>query len=236
MGDYTNMSNYYDLIMTSGYYDYKKIVNDLISSANSHDVLEIGCGTGLIIEELASRKNDIEITGFDLTDAMLDIARQRLNKFEHVKLVHQNVTGLQLNKQFDLAYSYGGVWYFVMDGVNEPFLVSHIYDEKANVSGLSKVSEHVKQGGQLLLGVQGPHHNYQSPIKNGFIYSQTIEPLDHGFSKQYFLHDGAEQLMQQRIDYRTYPFTQAMELLGSFGFKYQASEQSIPQFQRFIKA
>lgn len=25
MGDYTNMSGYYDLIMTSGYYDYKKL-------------------------------------------------------------------------------------------------------------------------------------------------------------------------------------------------------------------
>ena len=151
MGDYTNMSNYYDLIMTSGYYDYKKIVNDLISSANSHDVLEIGCGTGLIIEELASRKNDIEITGFDLTQAMLDIARQRLNKFDHVTLEHQNVIGLNLNKQFDLAFSYGGVWYFVMDGVNEPFLVSHIYDEQANVNGLSKVSESNVQTSPVLI-------------------------------------------------------------------------------------
>ena len=236
MGDYTNMSNYYDLIMTSGYYDYQKIVTELISSAKFDEVLEIGCGTGLIIEELASRKNDIEITGFDLTQAMLDIARQRLNKFEHVTLEHQNVVGLNLNKQFDLAFSYGGVWYFVMDGVNEPFLVSHIYDEQANVKGLSKVSDHVKSGGHLLLGVQGPHHNYESPIKNGFIYSQTIEPLEHGFSKQYFLHDGDNQLMQQRIDYRTYNLKQAMELLGSFGFVHQANQQSIPQFQSFVKA
>jgi ubiquinone/menaquinone biosynthesis C-methylase UbiE len=126
MGDYTNMSNYYDLIMTSGYYDYKKIVNELILCADFDNVLEIGCGTGLIIEELASRKKDIEITGIDLTQAMLAIARQRLNKFDHVTLAHQNVTGLTLNKEFDLAFSYGGVWYFVMDGVNEPFLVSHI--------------------------------------------------------------------------------------------------------------
>ena len=29
MGDYTNMSSYYDVIMTSGYYDYAQIVNDL---------------------------------------------------------------------------------------------------------------------------------------------------------------------------------------------------------------
>ncbi|NBO40197.1 MAG: class I SAM-dependent methyltransferase, partial [Betaproteobacteria bacterium] len=121
MGDYTNMSNYYDLIMTSGYYDYKKIVNELISSANFQNILEIGCGTGLIIEELASRKNEIEITGFDLTQAMLAIARPRLNKFNHVHLEHQNVIELDLKKQFDLAFSYGGVWYFVMDGINEPY-------------------------------------------------------------------------------------------------------------------
>ena len=31
MGDYTNMSGYYDLIMTSGYYDYQKIVDHLLN-------------------------------------------------------------------------------------------------------------------------------------------------------------------------------------------------------------
>ncbi len=30
MGDYTNMSGYYDLIMTSGYYDYEKIVDHIL--------------------------------------------------------------------------------------------------------------------------------------------------------------------------------------------------------------
>jgi ubiquinone/menaquinone biosynthesis C-methylase UbiE len=56
MGDYTNMSGYYDLIMTSGYYDYKKIVDGLLAHGPVHNVLEIGCGTGLILEELAKRQ------------------------------------------------------------------------------------------------------------------------------------------------------------------------------------
>lgn len=81
MGDYTNMSGYYDLIMTSGYYDYPKIVNELLAGPGFRSVLEIGCGTGLILEELASRKHDIDITGFDLTEAMLAIAKERLSKF-----------------------------------------------------------------------------------------------------------------------------------------------------------
>ena len=67
------------------------------------------------------------------------------------------------------------------------------------------------------------------------MYSQTIEPLENGFSKQYFLHDGDNQLMQQRIDYRTYNLKQALELLGSFGFVHQTTQQSSPQFQSFVK-
>ena len=236
MSDYTNMSGYYDLIMTSGYYDYKKIVNELLDLGKFQQVLEIGCGTGLILEELAGRKHDIGITGFDHTAAMLAIARQRLDKFSNVQLENQNVTDLSLHQQYDLAFSYGGVWYFVMDGVNEPFLVSHIYDEQANVNGLSKVAGHVQSQGRLLLGVQGPHHNYRSPTTNGYVYSQTIQPLEYGFTKHYFLHDGDEQLMQQRIDYRTYSFAQALDLLGSFGFKHQPGTQGLPQFQSFVKA
>ena len=236
MGDYTNMSGYYDLIMTSGYYDYQKIVNELIASGDFDQVLEIGCGTGLILEELAGRKKEIGITGFDLTEAMLAIAHKRLHKFSNVQLEHQNVTALALHKQYDLAFSYGGVWYFVMDGVNEPFLVSHIYDEQANLDGFSKVASHVQSEGRLLLGVQGPHRDYQSPITNGYVYSQTIQPITHGFTKHYFLYDHDQKLMEQRIDYRTYSMAEALELLGSFGFKHQPAAQALPQFQSFVKA
>ncbi len=50
MGDYTNMSAYYDLIMTSGYYDYQKIVENITRDNSFGSVLEIGCGTGLILK------------------------------------------------------------------------------------------------------------------------------------------------------------------------------------------
>lgn len=236
MGDYTNMSGYYDLIMTSGYYDYPKIVNELIAGPSFHTVLEIGCGTGLILEELASRKHDIDITGFDLTEAMLAIAKERLSKFSHVHLEHQNVTGLDMGQHFDLAFSYGGVWYFVMDGINEPFLVSHIYDHQANLNGWERVAKHIASHGHLLLGVQGPHSNYATPIRNGYVYSQAIKPLPYGFNKQYFLDDGPHRLMEQSIDYRTYSFAQACEILASMGLVYQPTAVNAAQFVSFVKS
>jgi len=172
MGDYTNMSGYYDLIMTSGYYDYKKIVDGLLAHGPVHNVLEIGCGTGLILEELAKRQHNISITGIDLTQAMLDIASQRLETFKSVQLQQQNLTQLNLNQQFDFSFSYGGVWYFVIDGDEEPFLVSHISDHASNVAGFAKLANHMTKGSKLLLGTQGPHFDYAKLISNGFLYSQ----------------------------------------------------------------
>jgi SAM-dependent methyltransferase len=235
MGDYTNMSVYYDLIMRSGYYDYDKIVDNLVQHLPFSQVLEIGCGTGLILETLAKRQPSLALTGVDLTQAMLSIAQQRLQNFPQVTLQHQNVTELHLKQTYDLAFSYGGVWYFVIDGDTEPFLVSHIAQEEPNRQGLSKVGQHVKAGGQLLLGVQGPHHDYSSPISNGMLYSQKIEPADHGFIKHYYLADGDTTLMAQTIHYRTYPFAEALELLQGFGFTYQPYPGDKPQFLKFKK-
>ena len=86
MGDYTNMSTYYDAIMTSGYYDYEGIVDSLLSHRPFDSVLEIGCGTGLILEEMAKRPAMPAMTGIDLTEAMLIIARKRLERFPNVSL------------------------------------------------------------------------------------------------------------------------------------------------------
>jgi SAM-dependent methyltransferase len=136
MGDYTNMAGYYDVIMTSGYYDYAKIVDSLVAHHPQRNVLEIGCGTGLILEELAKRQPQLPITGIDLTAPMLSIAQKRLAPFSTVSLSQQNITELSLNEKHELAFSYGGVWYFVIDGDKEPFLVSHIADEQANHLGI----------------------------------------------------------------------------------------------------
>lgn len=236
MGDYTKMSNYYDVIMTSGYYDYAKIVDGLLSHQPPRTVLEIGCGTGLILEELANRRPDISITGFDLTEAMLDIARERLEDMDNVSLHLQNVCHLDLPHAHDLAFSYGGVWYFVIDGDKEPFLVSHIASDAANHEGMARLATFVSPGGTLLLGIQGPHHNYQSEISNGMVYSQQIDPTPHGFTKHYFLNDGDDTVMAQTVEYRTYTFSEARQMMAAYGFDYAPTENRGKLFLGFKKS
>jgi cyclopropane fatty-acyl-phospholipid synthase-like methyltransferase len=236
MGDYTNMSAYYDLIMTSGYYDYEKIVENIVRDGDFDSVLEIGCGTGLILKELVQKRPAADIMGVDLTEAMLDIASERLQAFPNISLSLQNVTQIDLAKEYDLAFSYGGVWYFVIDGDKEPFLVSHLSAEDDNRRGLERIASHVSSGGRLMLGIQGPHHDYEKPIKNGMIYSQKIIPSDTGFTKHYFLANEADIVMAQTIDYRVYSFDEALDLLGDYGFGYDHATGRGSHFIEFHKS
>lgn len=235
MGDYTNMAGYYDVIMTSGYYDYAKIVDSLVSHRPQRNVLEIGCGTGLILEELAKRQPHLPITGIDLTAPMLSIAQERLAPFTSVSLSQQNITELSLNEKHELAFSYGGVWYFVIDGDKEPFLVSHIADEKANHLGFAHLAKHITVGGTLLLGIQGPHHDYKTVISNGMTYSQKILPTEIGFTKHYYLHEGDQKRMDQTVHYRTYTFDEAKALMGTYGFEYVPEKDANQLFLQFKK-
>ena len=217
MGRYTNMSKYYDVIMTSGYYDYSRIVDELRNGHSPHSVLELGCGTGLIIEELAKRNPQIPITGIDLTPEMLAIAQQRLKRYRNVNLSQQNVCELSLSQTHDLVFSYGGVWYFVVEQGKEPFMVSHIPSHQDNVAGIEKMASCISNGGRLKLGTQGPHHNYEKTISNGMVYSQRIVPADEGFIKHYYLDDGDKRVMEQTIHYRTYPYAEACRMLAAVG-------------------
>jgi len=236
MGDYSNMASYYDVIMTSGYYDYAKIVDSLVLQDSIEKVLEIGCGTGLILEELARRKPSIQISGIDLTAPMLAIAKERLKPFKNVVLSQQDVCNLSLPSAHNVAFSYGGVWYFVIDGDKKPFLVSHISDHEANLQGLEKMAQHIAPHGTLLLGIQGPHHDYETVISNGMKYSQKIDPTNIGFTKHYYLDDGPQTLMAQTVKYRTYSFEEAKNMLSAFGLFYIPEVRDKKLFLRFSKA
>jgi SAM-dependent methyltransferase len=235
MGDYTNMSAYYDVIMTSGYYDYEKIVQSILRDGDFGNVLEIGCGTGLILEELAKQRPKAAITGMDLTEAMLAIARKRLHPYSNVSLTRQNIMQFDLEQQYELAFSYGGVWYFVIDGDKEPVLISHLPQDADNHQGFAHLGKHISRGGKLLLGVQGPHFDYERVISNGMKYSQKILPGEHGFTKHYYLADETKTVMAQTIEYRTYSFADARRLMSAYGFEFDPDADFDKRFLGFTK-
>lgn len=231
------MSSYYDLIMMSGYYDYDAIVEHLVRFETPGRILEVGVGTGLILERLAARRPELKLAGIDLTQAMLDIAAERLRSHPEIALYQQNVVTLSLEQRYDVAFSYGGVWYFVPDEHGSgPAMISHIRDEQDNQQGLERVADHLPAGGTLLLGIQAPHRDYTSAVADDLRYSQRITPIPHGFRKNYRLDDGDRTLMEQTTDYRRSSFDEAIQLLDKCGFEYRdGSDADASLFLEFSK-
>ena len=125
---------------------------------------------------------------------------------------------------------------FVIDGDKEPFLVSHIADEHANHLGFEHLAKHIAVGGTLLLGIQGPHQDYETVISNGMRYSQKIQPTDIGFTKHYYLKDGAQTVMAQTVKYRTYSFSEAQAMMRQYGFTYAPEQNRGQLFLGFQKS
>jgi hypothetical protein len=169
-----------------------------------------------------AHRPQLHLAGIDLTEAMLEIAKERLRPHPQIAMHLQNVTTLALDRTYDLAFSYGGVWYFVRGELPQDFvMVSHIRDEQQNQQGFDRVAEHLPVGGTLLLGIQSAHLDYVTPVANGMEYAQQITPIPDGFSKRYSLADDGQSVMGQTIDYRTYSFEDAIELLDKCGFEYR---------------
>ena len=106
---YSNIKNYYNSY--SEWYnqertgDYYSFVNDLeidlISKyARGKKVLEIGCGTGIILE--ASSKMASDAQGIDLSEGMVEVSKKK-----GLQAQKANVVQLPFpDKSFDLVYSF----------------------------------------------------------------------------------------------------------------------------------
>jgi ubiquinone/menaquinone biosynthesis C-methylase UbiE len=78
---YTGLARHYDLIMTSGYYDYDAYARTALELIGTRrEVLELGTGTGLVSEKLldSGAGAHLKITGIDHTESMIAQARTRL--------------------------------------------------------------------------------------------------------------------------------------------------------------
>ena len=66
------------------------------------------------------------------------------------------------------------------------------------------------------------------------VYSQIIEPTEIGFTKHYFLDDGLRRVMSQTIQYRTYSFAEACDMLKKWGIEFDGFSHQQDQGGMFM--
>ncbi|MEV6734166.1 MULTISPECIES: class I SAM-dependent methyltransferase [unclassified Streptomyces] len=223
VNSYTGLSRHYDLIMTSGYYDYDDYARTLASVLEGwREVLELGVGTGLVCERLlALGEPGLRLTGIDHTEGMLAQARLRLAG--RVRLVRQDILQMSLPSTFDAAYSVGGIWFYIRDQGDDLFC-SHLLEEEHNALALRNLHAAMKPGSLLALASQGPHHSYERELPGGLVYAQDVRAAaGERFVKDYYVRRQDEVVAHQRCQFRLFSRAKATGLLERCGFRFEGT-------------
>lgn len=102
--------------------------------AQAERVLDLACGTGIVLEKLATKYPDAELVGVDLTKEYLEVAEVKLRqKGIQVELIHANAESAPLEGLFDAVCS--------------SYIPKYVDPDKL----LSCITPHVKPGGIVVL-------------------------------------------------------------------------------------
>ncbi len=136
-------------------------------------ILELACGTGRALLPLAGR--GFQVTGVDISPAMLAVARSRLQAAgldRRVRLVEQDVRSLDLGGHFKLAYAL----------VNS---FSHMLTLDDQLAALAAVRRHLEPGAILILDLFNPDIGRLLDFRGHLVLDkQMVDPVTrHTISK-----------------------------------------------------
>lgn len=227
MNEYTGIADYYDLLMTSGYYNHEKVakeIADIVSREQS--IIEIGVGTGLLLEKLLELDPNYKLTGMDHTAAMLEIAQKRLG--DRVKLFEADILSMSISDRFDVAISNGGLCAFVDTGSELDFY-THLTDDESNIKALQNIANCLNKGGMFIINIQGVHDNYDKPLVEGIVYSQDIVESTTNpdcIEKTFYFKKGDRILATQQLIYRIFQGEAIAALFNKAGFKLSGKDKT----------
>jgi S-adenosylmethionine-diacylgycerolhomoserine-N-methlytransferase len=106
---YRFQSRIYDLTRWSFLFGRRSLIKHLpLRTENRFRVLEVGCGTGKNLVEIAKKFPHAEITGIDLSEDMLNICRKKIKPFNgRITSIHGAFGEVRFKEKFDLiVFSY----------------------------------------------------------------------------------------------------------------------------------
>jgi ubiquinone/menaquinone biosynthesis C-methylase UbiE len=145
MAEYVDYAEYYDFdhdttVDVSFYLDY--------AHQCGSPILELACGTGRLMIPLAEA--GFEVYGVDFSENMLAICRQKVAERhlqDRVHLVQADMADFELPRQ-DFSLAYIPVRSFM-----------HLFTQHHQLSCLSRVYDHLRPGGHLIVDVYAPNYH-----------------------------------------------------------------------------
>ena len=137
-------------------FDYDKefhFYDTLLKRNNSHKILEIGCGSGMLASLFMD--NGYDYLGLDLSSEMLDIARREVKSDRFIQCDMRN---LSFNQQFDAILISGRS-------------IAYVTDNQGIIDTLSGIHKSLMDSGLLIFGV----FNANEIFENFNDFEQNIE-------------------------------------------------------------
>lgn len=172
---YSAFAEIYDQVMRDVDYDsWTQYVIDLAKKfrVKVHTILDLACGTGGHSLRMAQR--GYRVTGVDISNSMLELAREKTGQAELEIVYHQSpiqaISGLQLPTDFDLITC-------LYDSLN------YILDEEDVIECFEEAYKHNRIGGLFIFDVTTEYNL----IKNfsGFTFSENFDGASYIWENKY---------------------------------------------------
>lgn len=150
-------------------------------------VLEIGCGTGRVLESLL--ESGLEVWGVDPSEAMLDRARVRLAGCPSVHLTRGTAEDLDLPVSFATAiFSLNALW--------------HVCTAEGQLRALTLAARHLEAGGMVVVDTANPltlaDHGARGEWRRRFYGSNRVHAVECDSASW---DDQADQLLETHVRY-----------------------------------
>ncbi|NER97229.1 MAG: class I SAM-dependent methyltransferase [Symploca sp. SIO1B1] len=216
---YQTLAQFYDSFVSKNR-NYPEIATELADIiGNDRNLLDIGIGTGLIVEHLLHIEPSYQITGIDTSEPLLEQAKQRLG--QKVDLYCQSVSELDLAQQFDVAYSRGGAWTLVNEQ-SKTMLASHIFSSTDIQKSFDYVAKHLNEKGRLIISSSNAYGDNLVELDNGIVHkrSATTEFIENERYAilDYRFYQNDELLAQQNLKLRLLSHQTFTKMLEEAGF------------------
>lgn len=142
---YNDFAYIYDeLIEDIDYERWNLYIKDIFHKFNKNpkSILEMACGTGNLSYYLA--KDGYDLVCFDVSDDMLAMAYNKLQKFNNVMILKQNMINFDVGKEFDGIIS-------ILDSIN------YIIDESELLNTFKNVRSHLKEDGIFIFDINSQY-------------------------------------------------------------------------------
>ncbi|NEP11650.1 MAG: class I SAM-dependent methyltransferase [Symploca sp. SIO2C1] len=220
---YQQLAQFYDSFVGKNR-NYPEIATELSEIiGKDRDLLDIGIGTGIIVEYLLQIQPLYKITGIDNSESLLEQARKRLG--QKVDLYYQSVSELDIAQKFDVAYSRGGAWTLVNDK-SETMLASHIFSSADIQQSFDCVAKHLQEGGRLIISSSNAYGDNVVELDNDIIHKRvaTTEFIENECYAllDYRFYQNDDLLAQQTLKLRLLSYPTFTNMLEQAGFVEQA--------------